>query len=87
MSLNQDDITNLERGIDAALNTIIGMAQQAMVKANADSPVKAQAFLGFLQAINEHRAALANKCLQEALLAHPDLEQSTIGMEEGKEGQ
>jgi hypothetical protein len=79
--LNPDDITNIERGIDAGLDTILGMARESMVKLNADNPGYAGPFVGFVQAVVEHRGAVANKALQQALLAHPDLEEGEVATE------
>jgi hypothetical protein len=81
MDLNQTDMTNLERGIDAALNTIISMAQTSLVKMLTDNPVGAAPFQGFILALQDHRAALANKCLMAALAAHPDIGNADVSLE------
>jgi hypothetical protein len=79
MDLNQNDFSNLERGIDAAIETILVMAREAMVKINADhGPGYSGPFVGFVQALVEHRSALANKALEQALLVHPDLGEATV---------
>ena len=74
MSLNADDITNLERGIDAALDTILGMAQRSMATITVRHGAElAGPFIGFLQALVENRHALTLKSLDAAMVAHPDL--------------
>lgn len=86
MPLDTNDITNLERGIDAAIDTVLDMARESMVKINKDyGSERAGPFVGFVQAVVEHRAALANKCLMDAMAHHPDLDESDVGLEtEGK---
>lgn len=86
MSLSDNDITNVERGIDAAINAILGMAQQSLVKMNAANDPGAAPFMGFVQALVEHRQALANKSLMDALVAHPDIGEAEVSLEPEKEG-
>lgn len=84
MSLNADDITNIERGIDAAVNAIIGMVQQSIVSIARQEGVQAVGPLtGFVQAINENREALNNKCLLDAIAAHPDTATAEVQPTEG----
>jgi hypothetical protein len=80
--LTTDQISDLERGIDAATETVLGMARQAMVKINAEQgPALAGPFIGFIQALVENRQALNNMALEQALLHHPQLE-GEVGIEE-----
>lgn len=79
MSLNADDITNLERGIDAAIAVIMDMAAKAMVGIATAEGIKAAGPLtGFLQALRDNPESLRNMALQSALLAHPDLEEAEV---------
>lgn len=74
MKLNDNDVANLERGIDAGIQTILGMAQESMIKLNHQyGGTTAGPFVGFIQALVEHRPALSTKALEQALIAHPDL--------------
>jgi hypothetical protein len=72
MPLNEDDITNIERGIDAAIETILSMAQVTSTHIATKEGVKAAGpIIGFIQALQEHRYALANKALINAFAKHP----------------
>jgi hypothetical protein len=80
--LNPDDIANIERGVDATINAIIEMAQVSIAHISTkESATVAGPLIGFVQACTEHRGALANKALQQALLAHPDLEEGEVATE------
>lgn len=77
--LNENDVTNLERGIDAAIEIVLGMARESMVKINAQHGAHlAGPFIGFIQALVEHRGALSTKALEQALLVHPSLEEAEV---------
>lgn len=79
MKLSDNDVANLERGIDAGLDAILGMAQESMVKLNAEhGSGYAGPFIGFIQALVEHRGALSTKALQQALIVHPDLGEAEV---------
>jgi hypothetical protein len=83
--LSPDEITNIERGIDAMGATILGLAQQAAVRLTAPPqdprarPV--QELLGFIQALVENQFALGNMALERALATHPDMEKETTDVE------
>lgn len=76
MPLNTDDITNLQRGVDAAIDTIIGLTvPRAALLCGPPYDPKHPAvteFIGFLQALNENRFGLSNMALQRAIIDHPE---------------
>lgn len=79
MSLSPDQITDLERGIDAATEELLHMARQAMVRISAQhGPELAGPFIGFIQAIVEHKHQFGLAALQRALLGHPGLEEEEL---------
>lgn len=82
MPLDANDITNLERGIDAALDAVIALVQPTIFKIVQDKGRDAAGpLIGMVEAINENRAALANKCLIDAIAQHPDADESITDVE------
>lgn len=76
--MNIDDII---RGADAAVGGIIRMLQEQTVKMTARGMVD-QALVGFLQAIVEHRQAVVEGAVTQALMEHPDAEKEAAKLEE-----
>jgi hypothetical protein len=76
MSLTPDDITNIERGIDAGFDVLLELANRGMVAANSNGDTQAtKAFMDFCQSVVAHRGPLGGQALQRAMIQHPDLEE------------
>ena len=76
MALNADDITNIERGIDAGFDVLLELNARGLVAADSNGDRSAvRAFMDFAQGVTENRHALGVQALQRAMIAHPDIEE------------
>jgi hypothetical protein len=72
--MTPQQIDDLGRGIVAALEAVIAVAQQGMAQAVQRDPVQSRAFVEFLQQVVANKDAFADQILVKCMMEHPDAE-------------